>query len=347
MSQSTLLRIIKVLGIFSVQLSGLWPFSYDHKTKKFKFLWYFTIVPIVLIGYPLLVAIFWSKHIVTKILVDNVVLLIVSVTFVVFNSVNFLFIYVSQYWNCTEIKELINKGYEVIITLNNDLDSSGFQYGMVLIRFASKSIIFMLLLVYSILDGMSQYTKFEDHYVVQIMSTLPNLIMKIYPDVFYGGLLLTHFYLKEINDRISSVLTEAQHLSEHNDLSEQKRYQKMINFCALSDKLDRLCVLQCSVIETYRAFFQLCSVQVTLWIMLGLALLLINMFQQYIVILKSVKTEVFSLQPTLIESCSVVLIMFEIWLTCAATDCVIAEVNASKFVSFYVFYRHPTFAFAL
>lgn len=310
-----------------MQISGLWPFAYDYESKKFKFLWYFTVLPIITISYPLVVVFFWSEHISKDIYVKNTVVTILSVGFVAFNSINFVIMFFSQYWNFNKIKELILKSYQVIRELNSELDKSEFKYGNLLLKFTAKTFIFMSLLIYSIVQSMTRYTKFEHNYIMYIMSVLPNVLMKIHPDVFYGGLMLIHFYLTQINGKVSSVLTKARELSENQDLSEQKRYQKMINFCELSDQLDRLCVLHCSVIDMSAIFSQICSFQITLWVALGLCVFLINMFQEYISISTSIRNDVFSLSAFLDDLIAICLVISEIYVNTAMSDCVMTEVG--------------------
>lgn len=327
MFQSLFLGAVKKLGLFVVQISGLWPFSYDHETKKFKFLWYFTIIPITIMVYPLVVVFFWSKYISKRVYIDNSVMLIMSVGFVAFNAMNFIILFASQYLKFHKIKKLLLRTRELISELNNELDGSEFKYGMLLLKFTTKTVVFMILLVYSIFESMTRYTKFEDNYVTQILSALPNIIMKLHPDIFYGGLLLINFYLKQINDRISNVLTRASSLSENNDLNEQRGYQKMIKYCELSDKLDRLCLLQCSVIEISEYFFRICSFQVTLWVALGMAVFLINMFQEYVSISTSIRKNEFSLRMFMNDLLGICLVIAEIYITTSASDRVMVEVR--------------------
>lgn len=310
-----------------MQISGLWPFAYDHQSKKYKFLWYFTILPIIIISYPLVVIFFWSKFISKEVYVRNPVVKVLSVGFLAFNALNFVIMFISQYCKFNEIKELIDKSRHVIRELNSELDKSEFKYGILLLKFTMKTIIFMSILIYSIMYSMTRYTKFEEDYIMHIMSALPNIIMKLHPDVFYGGIILINFYLTQINSKVSSVLTKARHLSENQDLSEQKCYQKMINFCELSDQLDRLCVLQCSVIDLSAKFSSICSFQITLWVALGLCVFLVNMFQEYISISTSIRKDEFSLNMFINDLIAICLVISEIYITTAMSGCVMAEVG--------------------
>ncbi len=310
-----------------MQISGLWPFSYDPKAKKFKFLWYYTILPISIIGYPLVVVLFWSQYFGKEIYVNNTVVLVLSIGFLVFNSLNFVILFIGQYCKLDDIKKLIISTFELISQLNNELDSSEFQYGKVVLKFVTKCTFFMTILIYSILQSMKRHTEFETNYVMHLMSILPNVIMKFHPDIFYGALLLINFYLKQINEKVASVLTAAKEISESNDLSDQKRYQKMINFCALSDKLDRLCVLQCSLIEISEIFFRICSFQITLWIALSLIIFLVNLFQEYVTISASILRNEFSLEIFMNDFVGVCFVISEIYITTSLSDRVMMEVR--------------------
>lgn len=327
MLQSDFLHVLNKVGLFLLQLTGLWPFAYNPQSKKFKFLWYFTIIPMIIIGYPLVVVFFWSKHVSKEIYVKNAVVTVLSVGFIAFNALNFVILFISQYLKFNEIKDLIRKSRRLIRQLNNELDRGEFKYGDLLLKFTAKTIFFMSILVYSIAQSMTRYSKFEENFVTHIVSVLPNIIMKLHPDIFYGGLLVINFYLTQINSKVSSVLTKAKDLSENDDLNEQKRYQKMINFCELSDQLDRLCTLQCNVINISATFTRICSFQITLWIALGLCVFLINMFQEYITISTAIKMDDFSLQMFINDLISICLIISEIYFTTSMSDNVMAEVS--------------------
>lgn len=327
MLQSVFLRVVNKVGLFILQITGLWPFSYNRHTKKFKFLWYFTIFPIIIIVYPLLVLLFWSKYISNELYGKNVVVQVLSVGFVVFNSFNFIFMFINHYLQFNEIKVLIVKSHKVINELNSELDKSKFEYGKLLLKYTLKTVILMVILVYSVVNSMARYTRFEDNYVMYIMSTMPNIIMKLHPDIFYGGLILMEFYLKQINGKVLSVLTKAKNLSENIDRNEQKRYQKMINYCELSDQLDRLCVLQSSVIEISKSFTQICSFQITSWIALGLSVFLVNLFQEYMTISASLRNDQFSLPTFLNDFLSMCLVILETYATTALSGSVMAEVG--------------------
>ncbi|XP_037052187.1 putative gustatory receptor 28a isoform X2 [Bradysia coprophila] len=328
MFQSVFLRVITKVGLFSIQISGLWPFSFDRKAKKFKFLWYYTIMPIVIIGYPFVVAVFWS-HLISRDMsmkkMTNPVVVILSVGFLIFNSVNFVLLFVSQYCRFHEMKKFVLSTFEVVDHVNSELDSSEFKYGNILLKFAGKVAVFMSILCYSIIQSISRYMTFEDNYVVYLMSALPNIIMKFHPDLFYGGLLLINFYLTQINSKVSSVLATAKELSETNDLGEQKCYQKMINFCELSDKLDRLCVLHYNVIEISEIFFRLCSFQTTLWVAMGLIAFLVSLFQHYISITSAIRKDEISFDTYATDLITMCYAIAEIYITTSMSDQVMTE----------------------
>lgn len=279
MFQSALLRVITKVGLFVLQITGLWPFSYDHQSNEFKFLWYFTVIPVFVTAYPIVQMFFLSKFVKVEIFGENTVVKIVSIAFVFINLIDFIIMYIGQYLKFQQIKELIFKSQNVIKQLNNELDRSEFRYGKPLLKFTVKTVICMLLLIYCVYQSVKRYTKFEDNWLFFALTALPNIIMKLHPDIFYGGQILINFYITQINSKISNVLAKAQNLSETNDLSEQKRYQKMIDFCELSDQLDRLCVLHSTFIEVSQRFCRICSFQVTLWVVIGLCVFLVNMFQ--------------------------------------------------------------------
>lgn len=327
MLQSVFLRVFIKFGLFVLQISGLWPFTYNSHTKKFKFLWYFTILPIIIIVYPLVVLLFWSKYLSSEIYGKNVVVQVLSIGFIVFNSLNFIFMFINHYLQFNEIKVLIVKTHKVLNELNSELDKSKFEYGKLLLKYALKTVILQAILIYGVLANMARFTKFEDNYIMYILSMLPNVIMKLHPDVFYGGLIVMEFYLKQINGKVSSVLTKAENLSENNDLNEQKRYQKMINYCELSDQLDRLCVLQSSVIEISKSFTQICSFQTTSWIALGLSVVLLNLFQVYMTISASIRNDQFAFSLFVSDFLAVCLVIVETYATTSMSDSVMAEVG--------------------
>lgn len=285
-------------------------------------------MPIIIISYPLVVVFFWAKYVQRDIyVIKNTVVMLLSIGFVAFNAINFVIMFISQYLKFNKIKELIFKSRRVINDLNNELDGSELKYGDLLLKFAVKTVIFMSILIYSLIQSMNRYSRFEENYVLHIMSGLPNIIMKIHPDIFYGGLLFIKFYLTQINSKVSSVLTKAKDLSENDDPSERKRYQKMISFCGLSDELDRLCVLQFRVIEMSEHFTRICSYQITLWVALGLIIFLINMFQEYVSISTSIRNDQFSVPVFLNDLIAICLVIAEIYFATTLSDSVMAEVG--------------------
>lgn len=310
-----------------MQISGLWPFAYDLKAKKFKFLWYFTVTPIIVIGYPIVVALFWSKKITSEINVKHTFVLLLLVTFLICNSINFVIMFVNHYIKFKEIKTIILKGNEVIAELKNELDSSEFRYEEYLLKFIFKAVILMCLLTYSILQSMERFSKLSDDYVFHIMSVLPNLIVKLHSDAFFAGLLLAEFYLSRINDKVSGLLTTAKDLSENNDLDEQKCYQKMIDFCRLSDVLDRLCILQCNGLEICERFVRHFSFQITLSIALALMVLLINLFHEYISITTRFRNDEFSVTAFVNDLLGAGLVMVEIYMISTTSDSLMIEVG--------------------
>lgn len=330
MFQRFLFQVVTEIGLFLLQLSGLWPFHYDRQSGKFTYLWYFSIIPVLIIGYPFFVMFYWSEFLSLDINVHfkNSALKVISYSYIVLNSISFVVLFVNQYLRFKRIKNLVQESDKLMNDLNFELNGIEFNYGQLLLKYSLKTMVLMSIMIYGITYSMSQLVTIEHHiFLVYVLSVIPNVIMRIYPDAFYGVLMLIKFYLSQINIKIARILRSAKDFNESQDVNEQKRYQKMRDFCELSDQLDRLTILQCKIVELSSSINQICSFQVTCWLFFGFCTFLINMFMEYVIISSSLKLKQFSVTLLLNGSIAVALVLAEVYLTATMSDSVVYEVH--------------------
>lgn len=262
--------------LFCLKITGFWPFDYDTQLRRFKFNPFYLIVllcfflPYILTVYAFNVSLLLNA---VKVLFKNIVLKMVSNIYVSSNLLNLIFLYMTQTSQNRKIKRLIYRVVNFYENLSGCLSLDDTNYLPNLIKFTTKSLVFAVTLVIYMIVSMTTIAPNVIKFYAIPGFVIPVFINKCYPDIFYGGMLLVDFLLLQINKELKRILILRGKM-DRND-------KELLD---IIDQMDTMSINYVELIEIVKAFNDIVSFRVVLWILLGQMNFLTHLFMQYVFI---------------------------------------------------------------
>lgn len=167
----------------------------------------------------------------------------------------------------------------------------------------------------------------EEHPYLPIFMYLPVMSLKLYENIFYGGMLVLGIVFQDMNELLLKIVST----TKISELQEKSKYYSIAKSCQLSDKLDELSSLHSKLIQTTEAFNSAFGSQLVIWFSLQLLILIMRCFFQYVsfvqLFLKSEAANFSSLATqNLVNIGTLVLTWMELLMSSYACEVVVTEV---------------------
>lgn len=274
MFQETFLKIICKIYLLCFKLFGLWPFTYDSETKSFTLNLCYAIIPFVLVPFYSITSIRDFSFLLNevKVVFRNIVLKIVSNVYLASNLIFSLCIYGTQYQQYGRFRKLFHKTRKLATSFDRWLPLNGANYLPELCKFTLKAFIFSVVYEFYHVFSVSAIAPNRFGVFTIIAFVLPNFIIKFYPDLFYGGMLMANFYFRQMNKEIKFILqtidlrnAQTEHLTKH-----------------FTNKLENVAIHYFHLIEIVKEFNSITSFRVLLWLCIFLLNFIVHLFMQYV-----------------------------------------------------------------
>lgn len=270
--------------MYIINFCGIWPYRYDGRTKEFKWIWYYGLMQFLTLLQVLLLFILNNDVILldSHIHFENFVLRFIAKIYSGYCNINFLVLYFGQAIFYKDMKSIVIKGFNLIEHLKLELNLNESRYLTYLIRFTVKSVggtCFLLLAIGHNVTGIYPTTK---NFIIFSGYIMPNLIVKIFPDAFYGFNLVAQFYFKEINKKLKEILNQS---TQDDTLKET------------FNKLEKILLLHQNVIEVMSSINKICTVQLLCYLVFETYTLLIYCFIEYMLLLDILRNGLRDVNP--------------------------------------------------
>lgn len=324
MFQETLLKVISKIYLFCFKLCGLWPFTYNTETKSFSLNLFYAIIPLILVPFYSITSIRDFSYLLdeVKIVFRNIVLKMVSNVYLASNLIFSIGIYATQYQQYGRIKNLFHKIRKLVTSIDRWLSFDEVNYLPEVLKFTLKAFFFSVLYEFYHIFSVSAIAPNKFGPITIFAFVFPNFIMKFYPDIFYGGMLMANFYFGQINKEIKHILKEALDLKSSRDENVTKN---------LSNKMENVAIHYFHLIEIVKEFNSITSFRVLLWFCVFLLNFVVHLFMQYVFLgvpLRYGHTVNVAISITgLIDT---VLQFIEFWFTASICTKVVNEINATE-----------------
>lgn len=286
MSQKRYLYILAMWTLFIAHASGLWPYRYYKKTEKFVWIWYYELMKIVVILCIVSAVNVGQSASYSVDLFKNIVLQLLTSVYMFYCAFNFIFLLSTQCFKYKLLKTTLKKSIKLIKVLNHKFSISELSYISELIKFTIKTVGVLILIIYSILEHLSEVgmVMSMSKMILMFCTLIPFITLKIYPDCFYGSMLISRVYFKKINDEVEQILKESVILKQRRKLSNPLQHR--IGFNELCEQLDQLSTLHQNLLEVTKAINEACSLQLMLFLVYMVFAILMDSFVGYILIIR-------------------------------------------------------------
>lgn len=323
MLQRTYLTILCKTYLFCLKITGFWPFDYDTQSRRFKFNpVYLILLLCVLVPYIFTVYAFNASLLLNavKVLFKNIILKMVSNVYVSSNLLSLIFLYITQTSQNRKIKRLICRIINLYENLSEWLSLDDMNYLPNLIKFSIKSLLFAATAAMYMIVSMTAIAPNSIKFYSLPGFVVPVIVNKFYPDIFYGGMLLVDFYLLQINKELKRILNLRGKLACNDE-----------ELVDIIDRMDTISINYIELIEIVKAFNNIVSFRVVLWILLGVLNFIIHLFMQYVFIGVPIRYG-HSLNTIISASGAINLIyqFLEFWLTSAICTSVMKRLEETE-----------------
>lgn len=322
MFQKVYLSLIFETYLFCLRMTGLWPFTYDIRLRRFKFISFYLVPPFILAPYIIGIYVMNVNVLLNAVTVlfKNIVMRIISNIYMSANVINFIFLYITQKSRTRKIQRLIYRTINFYENLCICVPLEDKYYFPYTIKFTIKSLVFAATIISYLIVSMTTIAPNVLNFYVLPGFVIPVFINKFYPDVYYGGMLFVDFCLLQINHDLKRILS----LNAKNT-GNSKEIIDMV------DQLDTISINYIEMIEIVKEFNHIMSFRVVLWILLGVNNFLIHLFLQYAFIAIPVR---YGHSLNIIIAASGIVDLsyqfFEFWLTSSACSSVKKKVEETE-----------------
>lgn len=276
--QLLILRKFFAFSYFVTQVFGLWPYNID-RTTRYNFSKF--IYSIVL---PLLTLYIYYTFGLTKLVlmqsgssnyVQSKTMNMITDLYAIFIIVSYISMYVGQHFKFEISKSAYLKCVEVMNLLET-FSNRNANLRKYFVNIFIKTIVFdvfnLLVLWFNVHRSSNILAS---HPYLPIVIYLPVMFVRLYENLFYGGVLAFGIFFKQLNQRLHKIVTTGK-------TSEIHRKNNIGKYCQLSDELDKLSKLHFELSEATKAFNSIFDIQLLLWIVVQLGGLIIRCFYQYV-----------------------------------------------------------------
>lgn len=250
-------------SLFLIRMLGLWPYTIDPRTNKFKTTWCLMLQPIftgtifcisLFLVLPIILPSFkrqWKSD------AANMLMEI----FGILNIVSLFTTYISVYLQTKNIKSIIVRTQEIVVKCQRLLTNDTIRSASAVFLYFFKS--FILLACFTLLPCLKVWIaslKISGYILPFVV--IPILINATVPILFFGAILFATVYFERINVKIEEIARMANLLT----LQKRNGFGRMRRYCELSDLLDELAVLHMELTRLTQDVCKICNANMTNYI---------------------------------------------------------------------------------
>lgn len=279
MVASKLLKSIIKLGVFFVQVFGIWPYRYDRNSKSFhttKLLRCYrtVVVPFILFAYVFSIKTIQINtdvrvHISSSIGRFTTVFLSLSVVVV------YVITSVSQFMNYNSINEWLKKARMIMEQIHCFGKGYELPFLWPVMHFTVNVLVINVLIIYATIGIMSHLitaTAWKNWLIAFLI--LPIASVTIISNIFYGFMLTINYYYRFLNNLLRNIVQELNN-NNNNDFQKQLFH--------LSDAIDRLAILHREVTTCTMLINRIFSVQLLFFMTYEICVFISKLFIIYII----------------------------------------------------------------
>lgn len=169
-------------------------------------------------------------------------------------------------------------------------------------------------------------TKSFYEFYILAFTFLPLMILRLYINLFYGGVLIIEVIFKQLNKNLNDLIRQA---SELYTKSAGKKKFSMRKHWELCEELEKISVLHAKLIDATKAFNSLFSVQMVLSVVSLLFILVLRFFYLYIATVELItkKGGISEIHRCISLCCSITLAWYDLYSTSSACDSLVTQVR--------------------
>lgn len=264
--------ILKVSQVF-----GFWPYTFDFNRRLFKpskiFLLYSILIFVAINGayfvyfgnlYSIFLLIYKSDGARTTIFYG-----------VVSSSATLFYVYIVQFAKLKRLNDIYVRCKCLMEELNQTIDIETIDYRKELLQFTIKAFAIPFLHIFLCLAKLTY-----DPISMIFGFILPDLMISVMANKFYGILLIIFVYMKRLNEKVRTFSDTVVRLRRN----EKTNLEMTETFCCLSDRLNDLTAYKYQLCNVTRQLCNIFSFHVTAWILQKLFTTLMQLFLIYILV---------------------------------------------------------------
>lgn len=272
MFQEYLLKYIGKITKLTVTLFGLWSYCFDSNTKKFTINVFLLIYSLIFPLASITAYNFYGAEIFAD---ENDVKGSFAIHFigVLFsNSITALYItlYIGRYFKYTRVKKFIINGIKICTSV----DISGDSYVSFLNMYLVKSLVYDCLCNYLVIaDFFPKSTSPYACFSGTIFIIVPQVVVRVLPNLYYGCMLGGQFYFRKINKRIKFLCVGI-----------RKGVKNRTERNYVCNQLDKLSLDHLKLTKLINECNELCSLQVVIYVISQIVALLYEILLHFILL---------------------------------------------------------------
>lgn len=279
--QILVLRNFFAFIYFVTQVFGLWPYNIDRTTYRIKYniikCVYSIVLPLTVlyVYYTFGVTRLVSSHSGSSSYAQSKTMDMLVNFYAIFIIISYMSLYVGQHFKFEMSKSTYLKCVEVMKLLET-FSNRNVNLRTYFLNIFIKTIVFdifnLLVLWYNLHRSSNILASYP---YLPLVVYLPVMFVRLYENLFYGGVLAFDIVFKQLNQSLLEIVTTT-------EISMIHRKNNIGTYCQLSDELDKLSKLHFELSEVTKAFNSIFDIQLLLWIVVQLGGLIIRCFYQYV-----------------------------------------------------------------
>lgn len=297
----TYLKIIKLGHLAMITLLGVWPCYYDYNTKSYKTTWYLRFYSLTILAS--IVALLTNTSIT---LYDDInrahpsdtgsfmaVMLTSSIILAV------ALIYIIQIKKVEQINSVVEDGKALFEQICSQSIHASIDWRDFLLRFTIYIIFNGSLMCHMTISRISYLSpKAADDFSLIFFYSVPNIILCVMMSVFFCGVSILEKYFCLLNQDLTIIANDK--TFDSFIFGTYPHYQRMKQFCILSDKVDKISSLHFKLCKLTRDFSDVFALQFVICNSFTVFLWIFKLFLDFLIIRRSIANKAYHRLPTLV-----------------------------------------------
>lgn len=335
------LKTIQFGHLMLVTLLGIWPCYYDYNTKSFKTTWYLRFYSLTILASVIALQLNTSSTLFEDVSTAHPSDLgsIVGGTLTSALVLAVVLIYIIQIKKVDEINAVVEDGK----TLFKELCSPSICPTIDWSEFFTRFTVFILfngsLMCHMTISRLSYLSPRADaDFSLIFFYSVPNIILCVVMSVFFCGLCILEKFYCILNQQLTAIANDK--TFDSFAIQTYPSYQRMKQFCCLSDKIDAISRLHFKLCKLTRNFCDAFATQFLVCNSFTVLLLIFKLFLDFLIIRSTIANKAFNKLPFLVWIASLNLVTSIFDLSSVAGVCAKIKLNVSE-SELYTFHFMP------